>query len=158
MISERSNWPILATFKRKYACRGKSTLTPLVHKQRAAGPNRAVQRGKFVVFNGDHRAKILAEQVRVLAQALFNAQEESRPVLKAVPGCCGKPSRIRTAAPTPRQELTLGFRNTQLVKSLFLIESGHRPGFAAGGFGRLTYKDFIQLEARDIRAQVGMGR
>ena len=44
--------------------------------KRSARPDGAIQCGKFVVFDRYDRSKILAEQVRVLLQAIFNAQED----------------------------------------------------------------------------------
>ena len=44
--------------------------------KRATRPDRTVQGGKFVIFDGDGLAKIFTEQIGVLAQTFFNGEED----------------------------------------------------------------------------------
>jgi hypothetical protein len=52
--------------------------------ERAAGPDRRVQRGELVVADRDDRAEVLAEQLLVLAQAVSVSTEDDALLLEVL--------------------------------------------------------------------------
>ena len=65
--------------------------------ERAAGPDRGVERGELVVADRDDRAEVLLEELLVLAQARCRCRRRSRRPAPGPRGSGGRRPRTRTA-------------------------------------------------------------
>ena len=109
-------------FKRKYACNGKSTRTPLGTYTKDPRPDGAIQCGESIVGVRHHTGKMFPEKVRILFEPVFNAQENNTLLFQIFLDVVIDHFRIVLRADAC-QILLFRFGQTEAVK-VFLIFSG----------------------------------
>src|SRR5665647_2421558 len=122
--------------------------------ERPARPHSGVQRRELVVPGRDHRAEVLLEDLRVLAQAGVGVQEEDALLLKVLTDLVVDDLGLVLGRDAGHQALLLGLRDAQAVVGLADVVGQVLP---AGGLllgGPHEVLDVVEVDARQVGTPV----
>ena len=120
--------------------------------ERAARPDRGVERGELVVADRDDRAEVLAEQVLVLAQRGVGVEEQDALLLQVLADLVVDDLRLVLRGDAGDQPLLLGLGDAQPVVGVLDVGRQLVPGrrLLLGGADEVL--DVVEVDAGEVRA------
>ena len=119
-----------------------------------AAPDRGVQRGELVVAGRDHRAEVLLEDLRVLAQRGVGVQEDDAQFLQILTDGVVDDLRLVLGGDTGDQSLLLGFGDAQPVVGVLDVRGQIVPGRGLLLAGAHEVLDVVEVDALEVGAPV----